>query len=324
MQRINPNPKIQVLRGIAIIAVVLIHTCPLGYWQVFFRPFINFAVAVFLFLSGYLTKTENEDWIRFYKKRISRVLIPYFIWTLLYSISFKAYDLIEVVRNLLTGRAASIMYYIFVYIQFVLLTPVLGKLAKSKYQWLGWLISPLSVLLLKYYPMVSGEEFSSYISLIYSDSCLGWFTFYYLGLLLGNNILLPKYKMPTLFVAYTLSLIINMVESYIWLLDGNINCGTQVKLSSFLSSTIFILIAYNYIRNDKYIWTNNKLFVIGNYSFGIYLTHIMFIRIYSFFPIYKELPFVINSTIVLFSSLLLVYCGSKICGRIFCKALGFM
>lgn len=71
------NIKIQVLRGLAIIAVVLIHTCPNGYAQVWIRPFINWAVPLFLFLSGYLTKMDNDDWSSLIKKRVLRVMIPY-------------------------------------------------------------------------------------------------------------------------------------------------------------------------------------------------------------------------------------------------------
>ena len=48
--KVEKNYKIQILRAIAIFAVVFIHTCPTGEWQVFCRPFINFAVALFLFL----------------------------------------------------------------------------------------------------------------------------------------------------------------------------------------------------------------------------------------------------------------------------------
>ena len=79
------NIKVQYLRAIAIMAVVLIHTCPSGSLQVICRPFINFAVATFLFLSGYLTKSEIENRQTFFKKRIVRVIIPYAIWTLLYT-----------------------------------------------------------------------------------------------------------------------------------------------------------------------------------------------------------------------------------------------
>lgn len=81
------NNHIQVLRALAIIAVVMIHTTPHGIPQVVCRPFVNFSVATFLFLSGYLTKIENANWFAFYKKRILRVFIPYLIWTIIYSLS---------------------------------------------------------------------------------------------------------------------------------------------------------------------------------------------------------------------------------------------
>ena len=80
------NRDIQILRAIAVIAVVMIHTTPAGQWQVFCKPIINFAVATFIFLSGYLTKTDNDNWLKFYVRRITRVLVPYIIWTAIYSI----------------------------------------------------------------------------------------------------------------------------------------------------------------------------------------------------------------------------------------------
>lgn len=61
------NNMVQVFRALAIVAVVMIHTTPLGNWQVFCRPFIIFSVATFLFLSGYLTKVDNDNWWAFYK-----------------------------------------------------------------------------------------------------------------------------------------------------------------------------------------------------------------------------------------------------------------
>ena len=63
-------------RAIAIIAVVMIHTTPAGQWQVFCKRFINFAVATFIFLSGYLTKADNENWLKFYIRRITLKLSP--------------------------------------------------------------------------------------------------------------------------------------------------------------------------------------------------------------------------------------------------------
>lgn len=51
--------KIQMLRGLAIIAVVFIHNTSNGLAQVWLRPFMNFAVGLFLFLSGMLSNAEK-------------------------------------------------------------------------------------------------------------------------------------------------------------------------------------------------------------------------------------------------------------------------
>lgn len=317
------NPKIQVLRGLAIIGVVLIHTCPAGMWQVTCRPFINYSVASFLFLSGYLTKIGNDNWSSFFKKRIDRVVLPYILWTILYSIASKNWSPIDIFINLLTAQSAAPMYYILVYIQFVLLTPLLGRLALSKYSWTGWLIAPISVLIFKYYPLFSDGTLNPYLRLMYGDSCLGWFTFYYLGILLGNNIIIVNYKTKSLLIAYLTAIILNIAEGYIWLQHGEANCGTQIKLSSFLTSTIFCLIAYKYIRSKRIETASKYLVFVGNYSFGIYLSHIMFMKILAYIPIYKELPFILNSTIVLLVSLLFAYCASRICNSNLNKYCGF-
>lgn len=137
--------KVQVLRGLAIIAVVFIHTSPKGFPQVYVRPFVNFAVPLFLFLSGYLTNINQDDWFAFGRKRVARVLVPYIVWSLVYTVLF--FHPNKMVFNLLTTKAAIPFYYIFVYIQFVLLTPLIGYMSKSKWSWVGWAISPSSLLI---------------------------------------------------------------------------------------------------------------------------------------------------------------------------------
>ncbi|MBR1687644.1 MAG: acyltransferase [Prevotella sp.] len=303
---------VQIFRALAIIAVVMIHTTPLGSWQVLCRPFINFSVASFLFLSGYLTKIENDNWHTFYKKRIIRVLIPYIIWTILYTLVSR--HLGRLPQNLLTAKAAGPMYYIFVYIQFVLLTPFLGRLAKSKYHLLGYFVAPVSVLVFKYYWLLTGNNLNSYISLIWSDACLGWFTFYYLGLALGNRIIKKQYSLKVLLMSYIVSILLQIAEGYWWLSIGETNCGTQIKLSSFLTSSLFLLITYTILIDGRYGIKNRYLRIIGDYSFGIYLCHIMVKNLLRcFVPYFQSIPYPINSVIILLISLCCCYFGDKIC-----------
>jgi surface polysaccharide O-acyltransferase-like enzyme len=314
---LQKNNTIQLIRALAIIAVVMIHTTPSGMYQVFCRPFINYAVATFLFLSGFLTKIDNDNWISFYKKRIKRVLIPYLIWTVLYTLSSK--NIGKLPNNLITAKAAAPLYYIFVYIQFVLLTPLMGKLAKSKFCHLGWLIAPVSVIVFKYYWLLTGTQLNSHINLIWVDSCLGWFTFYYLGLLLGNGIIKKEYSLKVLMIFYLVSILFQMAEGYGWLLLGEVNCGSQVKLSSYLTSSLFLLIIYSILQKGCE-YRNSLIRVIGDYSFGIYLCHIMVLR---YVTILNAVPYPINSAIVVLLSLFICYIGDRFCGGKVSKVIGF-
>ena len=320
----NRNNMIQVFRALSIIAVVMIHTTPLGSFQVICRPFINFSVATFLFLSGYLTKTNNDNWPEFYIKRILRVIVPYIIWTIIYSLPsiLSGNSFLIIANNLITAKAAATMYYIFVYIQFVLLTPLLGVLAKSKYRHLGWIIAPISTLIFNYISIFTKIELNEYVSLFWSNACLGWFTYYYLGLLLGNKIIQPNYSLKTLIWLYFVSIILQIIEGYEWLLFGEINCGTQLKLTSFLTSTIFLLII-NLTLNKPYINIKNTfLRSIGDYSFGIYLCHIMVIIVLQKVPYYTYLPYPLTSALVVLVSWGCCYIANMLCGKKISEWLG--
>ena len=319
------NLKIQILRALAIMAVVMIHTCPKGIMQVYVRPFINFSVASFLFVSGYLTDISKIIIKDFYKKRIIRVIIPYTIWSILYTtVGFvsNGIDLKKYIINYLTAGGAATMYFIFVYIQFVILTPLLGKLLKKKYWYLGFTIAPISVLV-KYYWLFTGVESNKSISALYDILCFGWFTFYYLGLYLKNVAISKKYNTKIIILIYLITIIIQIIEGYCWFKLGEDNCGTQLKISSLLTSSMFLLIAYDYINNTTFKGNCKLLLLIGNYSFGIYISHCMIISLLNhFFLSWKSIPFGINSLIVLSITLLCVIIGRKICGDKISKYLG--
>lgn len=309
------SPDIQFFRAIAIIAVVMIHTTPAGEMQVICKPFINFAVATFVFLSGYLTKADNDNWLAFYHRRITRVLVPYFIWTVIYSIQdIQSEGLSVLVKNLLCANATTTLYYIFVYIQFVLLTPLLGKLAKSRFRHLGWIIAPLSVVLFKYIPAFGDIHLGKHVELLWSDACLGWFTFYYLGLILGNKILSPKFNLRNLVFLYCMSLLLQMGEGYLWFTVDPAGCGSQLKLTSILSSSIFMLIIYSVLSSNH--GTKCRLLsTIGDYSFGIYLVHMMILKALEPMTLYSAIPYPVTSLILLIISFIFCNVFTAVTGK---------
>ena len=307
--------RIQTVRGIAIIAVVLIHTAPEGLAQVWCRPWINFPVGVFLFLSGMLS--DAARWHP--KKRIIKVLIPYCIWTLIFvaAASYGNYAQIPVlyIKNLLTADSASPMYFVPVYCECTLLIPLIDKLARSKYRWIGFVISPLEIVMIRLLPLVMGYEINPYISIIKDISCLGWFTYFYLGYLLGNGLLEIKASTLRLGVMWLGAVVLQTAEGYWYYTMGKHNCGTQLKLSAVLTGVLVSLLACRYICSEK-LPSVRFLKVLGDKSFGIFFTHIVVLRVLGMIPYYSTVAvFPVNALITVAVSLLCVLIGGKVLGR---------
>lgn len=315
------NNAIQWFRAIAIIAVIIAHTCPSGLWVVTCRPFLNYCVPLFIFISGYLTKVDNNDWGGFFKKRIIRVMIPYIIWTIIYTIESR--NLAKLPVNLLTSGAAAHLYFILVYVQFVLLTPVLGKLARSKYHYLGWFVAPIILLFYKYLPLINGHGLNGYVYTVCWNLCLGWFTFYYLGLMLGNKIIEKKFSWKVLIPLYVACIIIEMGEGYYWLQSDFSNPGGILKISGLATSAVFLLMVYTILQKGGFEVKSKFMLMVGEYSFGIYLSHVLVLHLLKLTPFYPSLPFLVNSVLVLLISLGLCYLGDKVLGTRISRWIGF-
>ena len=111
------DPYLQAVRGLAIAAVVLIHCLPQEAASVALRPFLNFAVAAFVFLSGYLTPRERTaDAGAFLRRRIGKITAPYVVWTVLYLVARGALTPLTVLTAFIVGAGSAQLYYLVVYL----------------------------------------------------------------------------------------------------------------------------------------------------------------------------------------------------------------
>lgn len=314
------DANIQLLRALAIIAVVFIHTCPPGMEQVIFRPFINFAVPLFLFLSGYLTTPRTDEWLSFYKKRVLRVLIPYIAWTILYTLPSET--AFPYIYNFLTSKACYTLYFILVYIQLTLLTPLIFKLLKSSYSMAGWFITPIFLLVFKYPALLTDFEYPSKVNLLLSCACFYHFIYYYLGLALRNSEIKPRIKLRNITICLIIAILLQMGEGYYLYTKNITNCGTAIKLSSMATNMCFLALFYDYLTRNRSHPIKNIFITLGNLSFGIYLIHPMLLRYFDN-TIYSQLPFVINTLVILSLSLLLTLAASRFFPKKLATYLGF-
>jgi peptidoglycan/LPS O-acetylase OafA/YrhL len=158
---------------------------------------------------------------------------------------------------------------------------------------------------------------------MWGDCCLAWFTFYYLGLLLGNRIIVRHYSLKRLIILYLIAIMLEMAEGYWRLKLVQVNCATMIKFSSLLTSTLFVLMVYTMLQNDRYAIRNRFLEVLGDYSFGIYLSHIMVMNLmWAFIPGFISVPYPISSFMIVLVSFACCYLGSKILGKSLCRWFG--
>lgn len=312
---LQQSNKIQIARGLAIIAVVFIHNTPTGLTQVFCRPFLNFCVGLFLFISGLMSTTSNWN----PQKRIVKVLIPYILWTLIYSVMYNINNLANIpivfLKNIITAKACAPMYYIFVYCTLTLIIPLIDKLAKSRYKYWGFVIAPIEIVLMRTIPLVTGMEINSYIRIVMRVSCLGWFTYFYLGYLIGNNLISINISNKKLYLFWSVSIIAQICEGLFYHIQGDANAGTQLKLTSLITGVCFCLLAYNYIISD--INKNTKMLkLLGDNSFGIYFSHIAVMEVLLLIPFYSKIvPYPINAMLVIVLNIICIYIGKRILGK---------
>jgi len=138
LNTITKDNYLQTLRAFAIIAVVLIHSYTINLrnipinitMEIISRQFINYAVPLFFFISGYFVSRGElaSGWKPFVLKKIKRLMIPYFTWSVigLFAMS-NNFKIGYIVYALATGSAMYHLYFMVVLFQFVALTPFIIK-----------------------------------------------------------------------------------------------------------------------------------------------------------------------------------------------------
>lgn len=106
---------------------------------------------------------------------------------------------------------------------------------------------------------------------------LAWFIYFYMGIYVRKNSItqLTKYK----YTFVLIGLILSVIEGYIWdhILNMYAFAVSQVKISSCVYAVS--VINFIIITNNKYSVEKNILSNIGDNSYGIYYSHMVFVML---------------------------------------------
>lgn len=271
-----------ILRGIAIIFVIAIHAvnfsvdknAPISNYAIFWRNIISFAVPLFIAISGFFMAGKNLEspavYFSFLKKQLPRILIPYVVWSLFYSVFlFRGGTSIgAILIKFITFQSSVPFYFIALITQLYVLSPIAQKLANKRGLILTVGISVLFCAFL-YYVRYSLDKNPPII--LYAGLFFPFFFFYVLGIYFGKGHSIIKSRLTgvLLVVVSLLLLIFDSILEYNTYQNFNAATST-VKISSLLYAFCIISLLFNH-KNLQI--KNTFLAYLGSVSFGVYFFH---------------------------------------------------
>ena len=306
-----------VAKGLAILAVVTLHVLALfpesnftdsqtNLGILIVNQALRFSVPLFLALSGYgLAKKYQASTFTvfsFLTKRVVKLLPAYFVWSALLLGTFYVTKTLEQLgplswKTVVLGYTDYHLYFVPVIFQFYLLFIVLRKIKNKKallfltaaagitqVTWLFW----LEQLFKKDPNLYAGFLYDQYQYRL----LINWAFYFILGFFLAQMPqVLQKIKKSRLLqlllvciCAFGLFASVSQTQEMI-AHSGNIVFATgftRVPVMLYASSCILLLLAF-FEKNKKIPLLQTPLEYIGIYSYGIYLSHTLFLRVVALF-----------------------------------------
>lgn len=287
----DKNSYIIYLRVIATVFVVLIHAST-GFlnhidtnafdWN--YANWINAAtrcsVPIFVAISGSLLLQKDENTLKFYKKRIPKLIYPFLFWTFVYLIyyfyrytNFESLSLeriLTITQDKILHGANAHLWYLYMIIGVYLTIPFLRKIITQSS------IKEIELFLLFWLLAMFVSNKGLYTVMPKFD--LTFFSGYVGYLVLGYYLTVKSFNKKRIIyiLGYFLIIIIIGWGTYLLNQDGK-------KLNTFLYNYLFPTTAL--ATTFLFLWikawkkdNNNTpkwIAIIDRYSFGIYLSHII-------------------------------------------------
>lgn len=283
---------IYILNIISCLAVIFLHCNGIVHgfsntraWKtsLIFEVVFYFAVPVFFMISGanLLTYRKKYDTKTFFKKRIFKVLVPYFVWSLIYYIIyFKRLDCLDFFTKFLNCSIENVFWFFPAIISVYLFIPVLAELVDcgKEYilKYLGILMFTI-ISVLQYGYSIFNKSVPSLFTFINGN--LRYLIYIILGYFLSKCDVAKKNRI-LIYISAVLCLMFRYFYTYHFSIEEgllNKNSWGYTSIIAVIPAMAVFLFVKNinwkkYFNNAK---TINILATISGCSFGIYLIHIL-------------------------------------------------
>ncbi len=285
------------LRVFALISIIAIHifgiirTRYLGVNNTYYHlftfadSFTRAGVPLFLMLTGYLVLSTKKElqYKDFIKKRLPKLIIPFFIISIFYYIYIVidrdlSYGIIDFIERFTTNNIMYHLWYMYVIIVIYLLIPFEKRLLDNLKE------KELLILILLTYVLGNIFYSVSLFSIRYEHGILGGFNLP--TLLIYNNYLvlgyyLSKHELKNKRIIYILGalslIIMPIVDAFF--IENNLRNDAMLNATSifpiFYTLGIYQIVKDNYKKIKIPLFIKKQIVRISDLSLYIYLLHVL-------------------------------------------------
>ncbi len=315
MQKENNLEWADNLRVLATLSVIIIHVAsspvslfgkvePSLWWTAnSMDGVLRFCVPVFVMLSGVLLLNKEYELEVFLKKRFARIVWPFLFWSSIYilfawffkGIKNQHLDANQILSWILSSfqKGASYhLWYVYMILGLYLFIPIIGKWVRNaREKEIQYFLSIWFITLCLNYPFIAAYKIN--LELSYFTGFLGYLVLgYYCSIKTFQSNLSARNTGLALFL---IGSIITIIGNY-WVA---VEYGKYVNtFYSYLSPNVFMASVglLLFIKNSRInnVWVIKIRNFISQYSFGIYLVHVLVLSSLSRFGIHWKFihPFV--------------------------------
>ncbi|TCM90754.1 peptidoglycan/LPS O-acetylase OafA/YrhL [Paenibacillus sp. BK033] len=329
LQKRDNIPQLLLVRAMAIIGVLSVHSTSFAtvtmvdsnyfFLYNFFNIFMKIGTTTFIFLSSfvlfynYYTRPLDKQLLgSFYKKRLLYIIIPYLVFSLFYFavLHFLYYqdrslstEIDNFIDKILTGKAYTHLYFVYINIQFYLMFPLFLWLMKKYPRTIKWAI-PAGIAIQWAFFIINKHVLPAPGVPNRGSWSFSYFSYYLLGAALG--IYYPKIKewiiiarnhatnarIATWIALWVLWFAAGLAHVYLYY-------ETRLHLKSFNTTlfdlvwnihgvlTALVLLQIAFVMSKKLPKVLTKVISrLGALSFGVYLIHPFFLLLYREYPLH--------------------------------------
>ncbi len=288
-------PVVFWMRAISCLGIVMIHSISItlsnnpnlvkNEWPTYLQVYLMFATPMFVFITEFLTAHKYGDTLKegFFKKRLMILGIPYVLLNIFWTFSkYDSANFLDFINNFMyvSIRGYSVTYFIVIIFQFYVLHYLFAKYLKNMKPIL--MITGSIIVTSIYWAIrlrVPAPD-NIFGQLIWGKEgqtiFFGWLTYFLLGYYIGKNYtafknVIQKYTVPIIGL-----LIVSVIFVYYTHTSGFNRAIGSKRVDTPIYTTSIILAFF--LMSSFFTYVPKFILFISNFSFSIYLMHLIFLN----------------------------------------------